>query len=267
MGLKPILQSIEGLPEEIKKLYKAQDGEFVLDLEGDPPGYVPAARHAGFRDNNRKLAAEKEALEEQLAEVSKRLGQLKGIDPAEYTKMRERIAELEKAGAGSAPDVQDLVKRQVKAAIEGLQAEVASLKAENEKSKSEKEAAQQALQRKSLDSKLTQIAIKAGVSDFALDDFVRRGRDVFSPEGEAFVAKRADGSPWYDNVGEPLTPEGWAKELSKAAPHLFKGGSGGGATGEPAAKEVPAGTYNPNDPKDFLSKVEDIASGKLRPIA
>jgi hypothetical protein len=83
MALKPILDTLDGLPPALREHYsKADDGKFKLALEG---GHPDTARLAEFRDNNIKLTHS--------------LAKFDGVDPEEYKSLKA------KAGAGDAPDV------------------------------------------------------------------------------------------------------------------------------------------------------------------
>lgn len=71
MALKSILESLDGLSEDIKKEYTEKDGKFYLDIEGldEHPGVGGLKRAKDHEKSLRQKAEEKaRGLEEQLAE-------------------------------------------------------------------------------------------------------------------------------------------------------------------------------------------------------
>ncbi|MCK9234934.1 MAG: hypothetical protein M0P09_01305 [Acholeplasmataceae bacterium] len=65
MALKKILDSIDGLPEDVAKEYKEKDGKFILDIEGDDSESTIA-----------HLTQKKSIAEEHRTKAEKRLGEL-----------------------------------------------------------------------------------------------------------------------------------------------------------------------------------------------
>jgi hypothetical protein len=80
--LMPSYKTQEEIPEGLRDHYEQKDGAWVLQ------GFVPKSKLDEFRDNNRNLAKEKEALQTQLL-------QFKDIDPTKYAEAVEKLQALE----------------------------------------------------------------------------------------------------------------------------------------------------------------------------
>ncbi len=101
MALKAILDSLEGLPDDVAKEYKENDdGKFVLDVEGlEDTG---ALKRAKDHEKKRRQAAEGKTaeLESKLADLEEQLAALDDpgkskIDDKQRVKLEQRIKELE----------------------------------------------------------------------------------------------------------------------------------------------------------------------------
>ena len=103
MGLKYMVESLDGLEDSVKGLYVEQDGKFQLAVDGIEDAYVPKSNFVKERDARR--AAEeraKNALSEEDAEEFERLRQLadKGRNTDEIlTRWKEKAAKKEAADA------------------------------------------------------------------------------------------------------------------------------------------------------------------------
>jgi hypothetical protein len=106
MPVKAVLTKAEfdklAAPEQFA--YVERDGRYVVDLEGDPPGYVAAAKLDEFREHNRRLNGE-------VSDLQVRLKAYEGIDPvaaraalATNGNDAQRIADLEAALAAQQLD-------------------------------------------------------------------------------------------------------------------------------------------------------------------
>jgi hypothetical protein len=74
----PAVDSMEVVPEAAREWYaRRDDGEFVLQLEGAPSGYVPAE----YRDRVEEFRSRNSALSNQLADLERPLKAYDGIEP------------------------------------------------------------------------------------------------------------------------------------------------------------------------------------------
>ena len=248
--MKLFVNEITEVPEGSQSEYEAtNDGRFRLKVEGDVPEVQEAnARVAEFRDNNIGLMKKVE-------EVASKLKTFEGIDPSEYTRLKGRVSEFEKAGDSPA-DFELRLTTAVKNAVEPLQTQLIEIQTREKDAK-------EALARKNVESKLVDVARKANVRKSAVSDFLARGANVFDLEGKAFDGDR----PRYSkkNPADVLTMDEWAVELMQDAPHLFEDSKGGGAGSSSSAgnsgnhgRRVISGS----DPLEVGRHLEDLASGK-----
>lgn len=260
MALKTVVDTLEGMPDELAAEYTAgDDGKFYLTIDGAPRGFTPNADVAEnntkleeFRTNNRTLNAELEA-------ERKKLEPFDGLDPVAARKALEAGADLKAKGISKADDLEALLERATEKAIAPLRTQVETLTADNT-GKAE------ALAKSELTKALTAAANEAHVEPRALDDFISRGEKVFSFRDGNVVALDESGAPRYnpEAPAERLTPAGWASNLTSTAAHLFKPSSGGGGGG--GGGPLPAAKTIPNDPLDIGKNAEAIAKGEARVV-
>jgi hypothetical protein len=214
MALKAILKSVEGLSEELKKLYVKKGDEYRLDVEDLPED----PKLAEFRDNNRKLNKE-------LSDAKEELKKFDGIDATKYkeyesTQQKLKDGELIKAGK-----IDELLNSK----IEPIKKEFQSKLEESEKKNATLASQLEVLQ---VDNKLTEIGTKKGLRPTAIQDMLGRGRSVFKLKDGKVVALDQDGAQRRAKSGDPLSMEAWFDEdLTPNAPHLFQSSNGGGANG------------------------------------
>lgn len=248
--MKTVFASQEEIPEAIRGEYELRDGKYVLKLDGEIPGHVPAARLEEFRTNNRALNSLKDELE-------RKLKSFEGIDPKEYAALKTKIAELEKAPA----DVQARIDAAVAAVVTPLRQTVTDLQQKTAAAEEARNAAIAAAQRKDLESALQGVGLKLGVDERALPDYLRRGLEVFQIVDGKPVARSGD-TPLLSKNGSPLTPEQWAAELAADAPHLFKPSKGGGAAPGPGGSTSGAVRIIGQGMRLSAQDVDDLATGK-----
>lgn len=213
MALKALLKSLDGLSDELKKLYVKKGDEYHLDLEDLPDD----PKLAEFRDNNRKLNKE-------LAEAKEELKKFDGLDVAKYkeyetTQQKLKDGELIKAGK-----IDELLNSKLDPIKKEFQLQL-------EASKKEKEQLNSQLETLTIDNQLTELGTKKGLRPTAIDDMIARGRKVFKLKDGKPVALGNDGAQILDKAGNPITMQIWLDALTTDAPHLFQSSTGGGANG------------------------------------
>jgi hypothetical protein len=208
MALKFIIDNLETVAEAQRDLYKRlENGKYQLDVDGA----VDKTRLDEFRSNN-------VALQQQIDKY-------KDVDPTKYKELmaiQQKVQEKELLEKG---EVETLVNLRVKTMREELEAQL------NE-STSKLNVANSTLTTLMIDNVVKTAALKAGIHPTAIDDVTARARMVFQIENGNPVPKGADGKLIYDKTGEkPISVDYWLQDLKKAAPHLFVGSFGGGASG------------------------------------
>jgi hypothetical protein len=254
MALKPLVTDINTVAENLRSLYEQRAGQWVLALEGTPPGFVTEAdhnalknTHGEFRDTNRTLNAK-------VTDLENKLKGYEGVDLAEVAALKAKADELAKKGVKSGDDIQ----KQIEA---GIQAALGPVTKELQAFKDEAAQAKQTIARQALETALTTAGLKAGVDEKALPDYVARGLRTWTVEEGRHVAKNSDGTV-VRKSGEPVTMEQWAADLAAEPPHLYKPSKAGGAPPSPggsggngSVREIAA------DARLSEQDLKDIASG------
>lgn len=203
MAVKAQYNAETEIPDTLKQDYVKKGNVFVLQVEGgEPDGFVPESKLSEFRQTNIDLA--------------KQLKRFDGISPEEIRPQLAELEELRKHGG----DHKTMVEAKVAAATAKMAAEQVELK----KKLAEMEDYRN---RTLLDGAIT-AAARDKVNPLALDDVLRRGREVFRLEGEMPVAFQGD-TKLMGADGKPLTVEAWLGDTLTKASHLALGSSGGGA--------------------------------------
>lgn len=208
MPLKLKLKTLDDVPEPARALYKeAEDGEFVLDIEGA----VPKAQLEEFRNTNRNLTKQLEAF--------------KDVDPEEYRSLKDKLKEMEGQSGKEKQQTKEEMQRQIDALkakadkdAKDLQGQIASR--------------DQTIQTLMIDKEVSLQANEVGVRSEALIDVIQRSKATFRLENGLVLAYKPNGEKWYSEAtGEILKIAEWLKILVKEAPHLFKESQGTGSTG------------------------------------
>jgi len=207
MGLKLVVEKLEDVPENFRNLYKADNGKFVMDIEGA----VPKERLDEFRTNNIQL--------------QQQLDRLKDVDPAKYRELMDLDRRFKEKQLIEAGKVDEVVNLRVGAMKEELEGRLNSTTTELSK-------ANQQLSVLMIDNAVKTAALKAGVLPTALDDVVLRARGVYQMDKGQPVPKNDKGEVIYGKDGTtPMATDEWIVNLKKIAPHLFQGSQGSGAGG------------------------------------
>jgi hypothetical protein len=222
MGLKYVVDSLEGLPEEQHALYvKADDGKFRLTVEGIPDLTPNVARleKAIKAEREQREAAEREAKKfegitrspEELRTLLARLDndeELQLITKGDTAKLREKWTEKMRSD----------YERQLKAKQDAV--EQANQKAQRWSSRV-------------LDNAIREATIKVdGLYPSAIDDVLLHGRQLFTLDENGAAVQMRDGAPVMGKDGATaFNPTEWLESMREVKPHWFKAtASGGGAS-------------------------------------
>lgn len=227
MGLKGVLETLDGVDESIAKLYsKGADGKFTLEVEG----FVPKARVDEFREKNIALMRDME--------------KFKDVDPEQYRKLAEEHRKIQEKEWIEAGDLDKVVAQRVATMQTDFATRENSLKQSNETMSRQ-------LESLLVDNEVRAAAIKLGVRPSAVDDVLLRAKTIYkvkdgvatpiSPKGEVIYGK--DGT-------SPMPVSDWVDSLKQSAEHLFQPSQGGGSQGGTGG----AGNAN-------MSSVDKIAAG------
>lgn len=211
MGLKAILESLDGLPPAVAALYRAgdgdQDGMYVLDVDAvDGWGLANVANAtAGLAEARKKLRLAEKAAREKTTELEK---------------LQARAAELEDALADN-PDAKD--RKALEAKLEAnlrkqFEAKERELASERDSLKGTLTAKQERLQKLLIDQAIA--AAASGKYDFnrkILEGTLRgRLRVEADEEGnESLVVLDSNGEPMFGQGGRAASVEDMIADLAK----------------------------------------------------
>lgn len=259
--------TLEEIPEGARSFFEQKDGKFVLQLQGVPVGFAPAADLATangkvveLRDTNIAVVkAVKDVLGVEVGDITKFGETLKtrfdgvdpvearalktkfeGVDPVEYKTLKAQAEELKKGGITKPDDVAAQIQAKIDAAIgpikTSFETKISGLEGQLNAEKTGREQAQQQLVRKDFETLLVTTGSRLGVDEKMIVPFIGHAMQTFQLENGKFVAK-AGGAPLFSETSpaEPMGVEEWIAKQMTAVPGFFKKSNGGGA--DPAANQ------------------------------
>jgi hypothetical protein len=241
MELDAVVADINTVPEALRGAYIPQDGKYVLAVKGDLPGYVPAQKHAEFRENNVRLmkALGADSVDGAMSRAAllngldpAKLERLKAIDPDEYAALKAKASELETKSGKKDSEV-DQLKGLLKQLGDRLDASETARK--NAETQATERANEQALR-----DSISQRYLKAGGRPETLDFVLSKAKEVFKVDGGQV---KADGK--FNDKGDPLTPDEWIAARTKEWSWAFAPSTGGGAA--PMTNGGAAGASRPGE--------------------
>ena len=257
MKLKPVLDTVDGLSDEVKALYERRsDGKFYLDLDGLPPGVVERSKLDEFRTNNIEL----------LRKIDEMTTRFKDVDPDKYRQIMDEQQKVKDKQLIDAGKIDELVEQRVQRMRTDHESQVTAL---NKANSDLQEAFNDVFGRYSntlLMAELTRAVDNVGkVRKGALEDIISRARGVWSLNDDGDLQALDGEKPMYGRDGKaPLTMAEWLGGLAEMAPHLFEGSSGGGGSGNNGGgggggvRQI-----QPGDNRAFISNLEGIAKGTV----
>lgn len=207
MGLKSVIETLEGVPEALHTYYaKSDDGKFRLQAEG----LVEKSKLDEFRTNNVSLL--------------KQLEGFKDVNVDEYLQLKEEARKIRDKKLIDAGKLDELVEERVQEMRSKLTGE-----RDTESNRAKTLAAR--LETVLIDNEIAKVAVAAGCVETALDDIIYRGRQVFRLHNDVVTPMDGDKILYSADGSTPLSIKDWLSGLSSKAPHLFKQSQGGGANG------------------------------------
>lgn len=246
--LKFIFDSEAEIPAGQKDLYKETGGKWILQVEGA----VPKATLDEFRTNNINLTQERDKL----------LLKFKDVDPTEYATLKARADELDEGKLIKKDGLEAAVTARVQKMKDALETQIRELTGKYQKATDE-------MGRLKIDQALIRAGTEAGLRPEAVQDFVNRGRSVFSldPESGEVIALEPDGkTKKFGATGTVLGIDEYVKTAAtdKSFSHLFAPSQGGGAPGGGRAGNT---TVNPFKPGPGFNLTQQAAMTRSDPAA
>lgn len=169
-----------------------------------------------FRDSNINFKKDMEKLQTDLKKFD-------NIDVGKYNEMVKLQQDKDDKKLIDAGKIDELVEERVKRIQEDHAKEYGKLQDQNTSLNSQLEGLM-------IDSAVRNQAIKSGVVQTAIDDVMLRAKSTFKMKDGEVIPMDAQGNVIYQTgTTEPVTVDGWVKNLTESAPHLFSPSNGGGS--------------------------------------
>jgi hypothetical protein len=218
---------IEQVPEELHaEAKKRDDGKFVLNL-------VPKVKIDEFRENNVKLAKEKDDLAKRVEKLAKVVGDDEDKFVAELKELRTTKQRVDDGTLSESGKIEEVLSERTKKMRETHEEELRRLANEGSTWKNQYETVTEQLKGVQIDN-FIRSAIhdpKSGARAEAESHILLEARKVFKIDGEKIIPKNGDSTIYGSDGATPMSPVEWMKSLQKTMPYLFKESNGGGANG------------------------------------
>jgi hypothetical protein len=258
--LKPVIDALDQVLPDLRQHYVSDGDTFVLQLDGDPTGFVSRSTHADtvnkvaeFRDHNIEL-------EQALVKSKDTLQRFESIDPDAARNALAQVQELGKKGIRKGADVDSAVS----SALQNFKTtELEPLRKLLTEEREAREQADQQVAQAALKGAVLTAFRKAGGQDAALDFVVNRAKDVFEVNGQKLVAKPGQYST--DTPGDPLGLPEWMATQTKEIGFAFGSSNGAGARhGDGLGTTVAAGVRILKNPTalELGAAAKDIRAGR-----
>jgi chorismate mutase len=229
MSLQAVMDSLDGVDENVAKLYTERNGKFELTgitgikTQGDIDRLTAAA--AKERDEHR-------ATKDKLALWGDR-------DPAATLADLDKIAEYKIAADGKLDEgkMEELVAARLKTATGPLDRQVATLTQERDAAVEENVALKAEKNQRTIHDAVRAALVKENVLQTAHDDALMLSDRMFEITDDGKVVTKGD-----VGVTPGVDAEVWLKDMAEKRPHWWAPSEGGG--GKPGSSG-PGGTKNP----------------------
>lgn len=245
MAIKFEVESLEGLDDGIKGLYKEVEGKYQLDVEGA----APKQKLNEFRENNVNLLKE-------LDTVKSKLNKLDGFDIDAFNNFVKNQQDTKEQQLIKAGKIDELVEHRSEAMKNKYENDLKSL---NDKFSLVSNKLQSTL----IDGELAKVAASIGVKPTAIDDVLLRGKQLFTLTEDGNVVAKVGDQVRFNSENKPYNISDFMGELSKSAPHLFAESSGGGQNNLKANNGIDnVKTVSRQDKKSW--DIDAINKGKMK---
>lgn len=222
MALKAKLTADEfsGLAGPLQEFYKQAGDSYVLDAEG-------VEDVSGLKSALEKEREGRKALDKQIKDLTK---QFNGVDPEKARAAQAQLEKLEEQGLLDAGKLDAVIEKRTERMRADHDAQIKGWEKKHGEADAQTATLRKKLEEVTIQSGLSQHALKAGAKGQAIDDILLRGSRVWTldPDGNP-VPKKGDAVIYGKNPSQPMTMEEWVTSLRNDAPHLFESNTGGGS--------------------------------------
>lgn len=260
LKLKALVQDINTVPEALRDAYEQTEEGWVLDVDDkDFKGKVKE-----FRSNNETLKKSLSTMQEQFQVQADKY---KDIDPAKYAEAivaLDNLSKIEEGDLIKAGKFDEVVTRRTKLMGQEFENQLGAQKRARELAEQRAQQYQQKLGYVLVDAEAHKaITGVATPRKGAMSDIMARARNAWECDDEGNLKARGEGL--FNEKGEPMTMDDYARRLVTDAPHLFEASQGGGSQGgRPGNSNRQGPKVVSRDPVTVGRNLEDIASGRVQ---
>jgi hypothetical protein len=230
--------SKDEIPEGLEDSAKQNGDKWEVNV-------VPKAKLDEFRDNNIALAEERDTLKATNTQLSGLIGEDADNFKTELEALRKTAQQVSDGKLKKSDDIEKEVDNRVKQMKEQLEAQLIEAENKNKTLTAEVHDGKKKYANTVVDRHITDAVLKeeSGVNPSALPDILSRARSTFkvNEKGEVVAMKDENVVMYGSDGATPMTADEWVTTLKKAAPHFFKGNTGGGAGGSDGNNKYPNG--------------------------
>lgn len=222
---------------DLVKVVYLEAGRFMADGDGDGEGKgfsqadIDSAVAKAVADATGSLNTKNQELLDELKTTKSTLKGFEGLDAEDVRKTMELFNQSEEAKLLKDGKFDEVINKRTEKLRGEYDGKLADLAKERDAAVESGGKYEQLYKNKIVDDEIRQIALEAKVIPEALDDVLRRGRDVFSlAEDGSLEARDKDGNlvKLDDHL---MTPKLFVESLRKSAPYYWPGSTGTGASG------------------------------------
>lgn len=220
-------QTLDQVPEGLREFASETDGKVKVSV-------VAKVKLDEFRENNVKLSQERDALKTAVEKARTVFGEDFDAAAKEFGDLRGVAQRVKDGELVENKGLDEALAERTKQMREGYESQVTERAREANAWKEKATALDTRLKRTFIDRAITDVVLdsKSGVEPKAVTDILGRAYSIFqvSDDGK-LTPKNGDAILYGADGASPMTPAEWVATLKDAAPHYFKGSSGGGASG------------------------------------
>ena len=255
--LKAIVDNLDSVPEAMRELYTQRDGKFVLDLDGEPAGYVAKGKLDEFRNNNVELMKQLEAMKGKT---------LSDEELAEFQRIRDEQQKNKDKELIDKGDIEKLIEQRTERMRADYEKQIEVLTANLDELQESYIDVNDRFAGTLITSEISKhIGTVGALRKGAMDDVIARAQRNWTYEEGNIVAKDADGTTIFGKDGKgPMTMAEWCSGLVEAAPYLFESSVGGDAKGGGQSQQSGLRVIPKGDSGAFTANLEGIAKGMVQ---
>lgn len=225
-----IFESLDKVPEGLRehaKQVEGGEGKVAVNV-------VAKVKLDEFRDNNVKLAQERDDLKKLVSRATEIIGEDFEAGATEIETVRGVAKRVKDGELVENKGLEEALAERTRSMREGYEGQIKTVTSELQAWKQKASTADQRWKRGIVERSVTDAALdeKLGVNPKALPDIISRAHGVFHvDDSDKLIPKSGDAIVYGADGTTPMTVSEWLGKLRDEVPFMFKGSGGGGAPG------------------------------------